>query len=132
MYRNLSGWVGYGCESGASRVSCRAMHRRIRAFLAVCCVMWLGGRLLAQDAGQVKGPPKLPEQLLPREILEKLYSAEIPKYQAADYDKMREAHVLLEKYFLTDSAEDRHAITKLLVQGGIDAAVLGRMCRIHL
>src|SRR3954464_1613760 len=77
-------------------------------------------------------PLEMPAELLPRETLEKLYAAELPGYQAGDYQKFYDAHVLLEKYFRTDSAEDRRAITKILDQSGIPIATLGRMCRINL
>jgi predicted esterase len=76
--------------------------------------------------------PELPADLLPRDTLEKLYRAELPHYNPADYQKLYDAHVYLEKYFLTDSAEDRQAITRILEKSGIPPATLGRMCRIHL
>jgi len=76
--------------------------------------------------------PELPQELLPRETLEKIYKAELPHYNPADFDKLYAAHVYLEKYFLTDSAEDRQAITRILDKSGIPPATLGRMCRIHL
>ena len=69
--------------------------------------------------------PELPQELLPRETLEKIYKAELPHYNAADYDKLYAAHVYLEKYFLTDSAEDRQAITKILDKSGIPLPRLG-------
>ena len=74
----------------------------------------------------------LPEDLLPRPTLEKIYAAELPKYDPAQYDNLYKAHVWLEKYFLTDSAEDRRAITKILLESKIPPATLGRMCRIRL
>jgi hypothetical protein len=107
------------------------IHTLFAALLVFCFSPPLP-TILAQPAAPAKAPPKAPEELLTREVLEKLYTAEIPGYQVADFEKLYAAHVLLEKYFLTDSAEDRQTITKLLVQSGADAAVLGRMCRIHL
>ncbi len=77
-------------------------------------------------------PLELPEDLLPRPTLEKIYTAELPNYNPADYQKLYDAHILLEKYFLTDSAEDRKAITQILEKSDIPAATLGRMCRINL
>jgi hypothetical protein len=77
-------------------------------------------------------PLDLPEDLLPRPTLEKIYAAELPGYEASQYDKLYAAHVWLEKYFLTDSAEDRRAITKILQETKIPPATLGRMCRIRL
>jgi hypothetical protein len=109
------------------------MHRRICIVVGLICGMSLGRGVPAQvTGGAVKAPPKPPEELFDRPELEKLYSAEIPNYAGTDFDKLHAAHVLLEKYFLTDSAEDRQTITKLLVQSGIEPSVLGRMCRIHL
>jgi hypothetical protein len=77
-------------------------------------------------------PLDLPEDLLPRATLEKIYAAELPGYDPAQYDTLYKAHVWLEKYFLTDSAEDRRAITKILLESKIPPATLGRMCRIRL
>jgi pimeloyl-ACP methyl ester carboxylesterase len=83
--------------------------------------------LLARGAA-----PELPAELLPRETLEKIYAAELPGYDPAQFQKLYDAHVYLEKYFRTDSAEDRRAITQILAKSGIPAATVGRMCRIHL
>ncbi|HEY7116231.1 MAG TPA: hypothetical protein VH475_06585 [Tepidisphaeraceae bacterium] len=77
-------------------------------------------------------PPEPPEILVPQATLEKLYAAEIPGYKADDYAKLYDAHVWLEKFFRTDSAEDRKAIEKILNASGIPVATLGRMCRIQL
>jgi hypothetical protein len=77
-------------------------------------------------------PLDLPEDLLPRATLEKIYAAELPGYDPAQYDTLYKAHVWLEKYFLTDSAEDRRAITKILLESKIPPPPLGRMCRLRL
>jgi hypothetical protein len=77
-------------------------------------------------------PLELPDELMPRQALEKIYAAELPNYNPADYGKLYDAQVWLEKYFLTDSGEDRRAITKILDKSGIPAGTIGRMCRIHL
>ncbi len=73
-----------------------------------------------------------PEELLPRAALEKLYAAEIPKYDPASFDKLYAAHQLLEKYFVADANEDRKTLVKSLDASGVDAATLGRMCHIRL
>lgn len=95
-------------------------------WLGVVCMVGLG-----TPAALGKAPPA-PEELLPRETLEKIYAAELPGYKAEDFAKLYEAQVWIEKYFLTDSAEDRGAITKILEKSGIPIATLGRMCRVHL
>src|SRR3954451_20442351 len=77
-------------------------------------------------------PLELPDELLPRETLEKIYAAELPAYDPADYQKLYDAHVYLEKYFLTDSVEDRRTIQQILAKTQIPVATLVRMCRIHL
>jgi hypothetical protein len=77
-------------------------------------------------------PLELPEELLPRETLEKIYKAELPAYDPADFQKLYDAHVYLEKYFLTDSVEDRRTITQILAKTQFPVMTLGRMCRIHL
>lgn len=77
-------------------------------------------------------PLELPDELLPRPTLEKIYTAELPNYAPDQFQKLYDAHILLEKYFLTDSAEDRKTIVKLLNQSNIPASTLGRMCRIRL
>jgi hypothetical protein len=88
---------------------------------------------LALGALAARGKPlEMPAELLPRAVLEKLYAAELPGYAAGDYQRLYDAHVLLEKYFRTDSAEDRRTIVKILDQTGIPIGTLGRMCRIHL
>lgn len=96
-----------------------------RALLLVCCVSAISRCTLAK-------PLDLPDNLLPREALEKIYTAELPDYKPADFQKLHDAHVYLEKYFLTDSAEDRKTITGILEKSGIPIATIGRMCRIHL
>src|SRR4051812_46481508 len=97
---------------------------RTLCFLCALCVS-----AVISSAAHAK-PLELPEQLLPRETLEKIYAAEIPDYAPADFQKLYDAHVYLEKYFLTDSAEDRRTITGILEKTQIPAATLGRMCRI--
>jgi len=87
--------------------------------------------LIAAKGANAKAP-QLPDDLLPREALEKIYTAELPGYTSDNFQKFYDAQVFLEKYFLTDSAEDRRAITKILDQSGIPPATVGRMCRIHL
>jgi poly(3-hydroxybutyrate) depolymerase len=104
-------------------------NRLYRAFGFLLCVL-CGFTVDLRVAGAK--PLELPDELMPQAVLEKIYSAELPEYKSEDYAKFHEAHVYLEKYFLTDSAEDRKAITQILEKSGISVATLGKMCRIHL
>lgn len=98
-------------------------HRLTLAFAAL---------LLLTPLSATAKPLELPEELLPRETLEKLYKSELPAYDPADFQKLYDAHVYLEKFFLTDSAEDRRTIVQILTKTQIPVVTLGRMCRIHL
>jgi poly(3-hydroxybutyrate) depolymerase len=105
------------------------MQNPHRSLLLILCVLCASA--VIPPPAQAK-PLDLPDDLLPRATLEKIYAAELPDYNPADYQKFYEAHVYLEKYFLTDSAEDRKAITQILEKSQLPIATIGRMCRIHL
>jgi hypothetical protein len=77
--------------AGGSRYP-MGMPTRNCTLVAVLVLLVSWGPLLAQP----RPAPKLPEQLLPREVLEKLYAAEVPGYAAGDSEKLYAAHVLLE------------------------------------
>src|SRR4051812_31330756 len=100
------------------------MHTRARTPGIVRALCVLGAVAIALPAAAKA--PDLPEQLLPRETLEKIYAAELPDYDPGDFQKLYDAHVYLEKYFLTDSAEDRRTITAVLEKTQIPPATLGR------
>jgi len=108
------------------------MPHRLTALLIACIGLACGSSAQAQPAAPAPAPPAQPEELLPRPALEKLYAAELSKYDPAQYDSLYAAHLLLERYFLATSAEDRTTILKALDNTGLDPTTLGRMCRIRL
>ena len=95
------------------------------------CLAFVSLALCAAPSLSAK-PLDLPEDLLARPTLEKIYAEAVPGYKPEQFQKLYDAHVYLEKYFLTDSAEDRRAITQILEKTGIPPATLGRMCPIRL
>lgn len=101
----------------------------LRSLLLLLCVLCPSAVIPPPANGK---PLDLPDDLLPRPTLEKIYTAELPNYDPADYQMLYDAHVYVEKYFLTDSAEDRKTITRILEKSRIPIPTIGRMCRIHL
>src|SRR2546423_299131 len=74
-----------------------------------------------------------PANAMPREALEAIDRVELgDKYDPAQADRLYLIHKLLEKYFATDSQEDRKALTKWIASLGVDANVIGRICRIRM
>jgi hypothetical protein len=74
-----------------------------------------------------------PANAMPREVLEAIDRRELgDKYNPAHADRYYEIHKLLEKYFETDSAEDRKALTKWIASFGVDANIVGRLVRIRM
>jgi len=102
---------------------------RMTRLIALVAVALCALRGIAQPAPR---PQQLPDELLPRPALEKLYAAEVPGYDPAKYEALYQAHVWVEKYFLTDSAEDRGAIIKALEKAEVSPAAVAGLCRIRL
>jgi hypothetical protein len=76
---------------------------------------------------------ELPPNAMPREALEALDRRELGKlYDPALADSYFAVHKLLEKYFATDSAEDRKAITQWIARFPAEANVVGRLVRIRM
>lgn len=74
-----------------------------------------------------------PADAMPREALEAIDRTELGKlYDPAMADRYYLIHKLLEKYFATDSAEDRKALTKWIASLGVEANVIGRLCRVRM
>jgi hypothetical protein len=71
--------------------------------------------------------------LIPQEAAETLYKTELgPLYHPADLPRLYAAHQLIEQYFSAATPADRKAALAQLSAAPIDAAVLGRICRIRL
>jgi hypothetical protein len=74
-----------------------------------------------------------PANAMPREVLEAIDRRELgEQYDPKLADRYYEIHKLLEKYFETDSAEDRRALTKWIASFGVDANIIGRLVRIRM
>src|SRR5689334_22041765 len=70
---------------------------------------------------------------MPRADLERMYRHELEGlYRPADADKVHAAHQLIEHFFAAKKAVERKQIVKDLEATGLDPALLGRLCRIHM
>jgi len=82
---------------------------------------------------QQPGTITLADDAIPAAQLEKMDRRELGDSWRADIaPKLPKAHQLLEKYFSSKTAAERTAVVKELVATGIDANILGRICRIRL
>jgi pimeloyl-ACP methyl ester carboxylesterase len=84
--------------------------------------------------GQGNPAPKIAEDKpIPRDVLIGMYRTELGKlFNDADVDKLLAAHQIIESYFSATSADLRKQAIQSLKQSGVDAAILGRLCRIRM
>src|SRR6267143_338708 len=84
----------------------------------------------AQQPGTIAAAEK---DGIPPTILEKMDRKELGDlFRPELLPKLRPAHELLEKYFAAKTAAERAGAVKEIVGTGLDANVLGRLCRIRL
>ena len=88
------------------------------------------------DAAETPAPGESADSVgaaIPRADLEKMYRFELEGvYRPADADKVYAAHRMLERYFATRKAAERRLVVKELEATGLDANLLGRLCRIRM
>lgn len=77
--------------------------------------------------------PALSEETIPRETLVEMYQTELGKrFRAEDADKLYQAHELLEQFFVATTKGERTTLVKAIEGVGLDAGLVGRICRIRM
>ena len=72
-------------------------------------------------------------ETIPRETLEAMYARELGRrYNAADADRMHDAHVLLESFFAEPSAKARQELIPKIRDTKLAPDLLGRLARIRM
>jgi hypothetical protein len=74
-----------------------------------------------------------PADVLPRDVLEKLYRIELGnQFSAASLPKLVSAHELLERYFAAPSSAERTEIAGRIDAVGLDRSIVGRLARLRI
>jgi hypothetical protein len=77
--------------------------------------------------------PALSQDTIPRETLVAMYRTELGKrFHDEDADKLYQAHELLEQYFVAPTVGQRKTLAKAIQDVGLDAGLVGRICRIRM
>jgi hypothetical protein len=78
-------------------------------------------------------PSAQPFAPIPPAILSTMYARELGRaVDASEFPKLLAAHELIERFFTESSAEAQRRLARQIAESGIDAATLGRLCRIRL